>query len=169
MDPKTSSESVFSNPYLIDKIVRELDIRTLLKCCAISKDFFDASVYEYEKRKEIIHLYLLRFNFSQNCKDLQKLSESFIQYTKLWLNMRPKSVLILIGGYRQSIDYRLRNTSLSKLTKYLPKNCLINYLDVGYSILSSSIRSKSLTNYEERQNHNYLFQRTAFPCITTFL
>ncbi|CAG2100649.1 unnamed protein product [Medioppia subpectinata] len=168
-----SQELVLNNPYLIARIVSELDIRSLFASHSVSKDFFDASAYEYEKRKDIIHLYLLNYEFLKESPlyDSQRLFESFSHYSNRWLNMRPKHVLVLIGGYRQDIDYRRKENSVQQMSAGLPKDCQITYLDVGKTVLTSSIRWKSLTNFSGHQNQSdrNLFQRTAFPCLTSLL
>lgn len=165
-------ELVVNNPYLIDQIMAGLDIRSLFSCFSVSKEFFDAAFVEYERRKEIIHLYLLNYNqYNEiNCKDVQNLFISFRNFTKLWLNMRPKEVFLMIGGYRQStIDYRRRDNFLSVLSEFLPKDCHVIYVDVGPTVLTSSIRFKSLTNYGEEQSNSQISHRTAFPCMSCLL
>ncbi|CAG2163366.1 unnamed protein product [Oppiella nova] len=148
MDSKISTELVLRNPYLIARIVSELDIRSLFTSHCLSKDFFYASAYEYEKRKHIIHLYLLNHQLvkEQPIYDSQRLIELFKDYNKRCLDMRPKHVLVLIGGYRQPIDYRRKENSVRHMSAGLPTDCDITYLDVG-KILASSIRTKSLLNF----------------------
>jgi hypothetical protein len=165
MEINYKSLMVFSNPYLLEKIVTKLDIRNLLNCFTISKEFFDAVQYEYEQRKDIIHLYLLRHDNFFHYKDMEKLNQSFVSYTKLWINIRPINVFLFTGGHQHTIDYRLKQYCLKNMCKHLPKHCVITYIDVGSTILTTSIRFKSLTNYEDNQNSNQLIQRTAFPCI----
>ena len=161
-----SSDLIFKNPYILSQIVSKLDIRSLFENHCLSKDFFDASVYEYERRKDIVHLYLLNYDksFRKTSEECERLFESFIHFTQIWLNIRPKRVLVLIGGYKYPIDYRQRGNPLKSLAKHLSKECRITYIDVGHSVLTSSIKFKSLTNYSEYEKNDY-FQRTAFSCI----
>jgi hypothetical protein len=119
-------------------------------------------------RKDLIHLYLLNYEQKTAEEDIQRLNESFRQYSDVWRNIRPNHVLVLIGGHRQSINYRHRKNGLKYkyLTEYLPKECSITFLDVGHSVLTSSIHYKSLTNYSNHHNNSRQhFQRTSFPCI----
>ena len=165
-------ESVVNNPYLMDQIVAQLDIRSLCSCYSVSKEFFDAAAIEYERRKDIIHLYLLNYR-QENIDsgyDVEGLFDSFRNYTRDNLNMRPKTALVLVGGYRKAhIDYRRKQNCLSFLSEFLPNNCHRIYLDVGSTVLTSSIRYKSLTNYSDQMNDSQTFHRTAFPCLSSLL
>ncbi|XP_054165613.1 uncharacterized protein LOC128963150 [Oppia nitens] len=165
---KNSTDIVFKNPYLIGQIVSHLDIRSLFQMHCVSKESFDASVYEYEKRKDIIHLYLLNYQQIGLNSDTNKLFESFTHYSSTWLNIRPKHVIVLVGGHRNVVDYRYRQNRLQEISKYLPKECEITYLDVGSTVLTSSIRFRSLTNYGDHNNKE-LFKRTAHPCLTSLM
>ncbi|CAG2116293.1 unnamed protein product, partial [Medioppia subpectinata] len=133
MEPEYDMNQVVKNPYILERILSRLDIRSLLTCHMVSKDFFDASDYEHNKRKDIIHLYLL------NTGNNQFLFESFSYFTKVWLNMKPKYVFLMIGGNQHSIDYRFKQNTLKNVTQHLSKDCQITFLDVGQAILTSSM------------------------------
>src|SRR5882724_8839615 len=139
-------DQICSNPYIMRQIMRKLDIRSLSNSHIVSKDFYDLSADEYEKRKDLIHLYLLNseVNEEELKQQYQRLYDSFRYYCRNWINIRPKHVLVLIGGYMKTIDYRLKDNSLKQICEYLPKGCQITYLDVGHTVLTSSIRFKSL-------------------------
>lgn len=165
-------ESVVNNPYLMDQIMTKLDIRSLFACHCVSKEFFDAAALESQRRKDVVHLYLLNYH-QQNIDygfDIEGLFDSFRSFSQIHLNMRPKTALVMVGGYRKShIDYRRKQNCLSFLSEFLPKNCHKIYLDVGPTVLTSSIRFKSLTNYGDHQNNGQTFHRTAFPCMSSLL
>ncbi|XP_054157020.1 uncharacterized protein LOC128955379 [Oppia nitens] len=165
----TTSDLVFNNPYILAKIAARLDIRSLSNVQSVNRHFYNASNYETAKRRDIVHIYLLDdYNASaKTVSPTHRLFYSFRAYTRLWLNTKPMEAIVVIGGYNRSPDYRHKHNSLESLSRYLPKHCRITYLDVGSTVLTSSIRYKSLTNCHINGFND--FDRTAYPCMSSLL
>ena len=137
---QNSIELVFGNCYLLEQIMKHLDVRSLSQCCSVCTDFHLTAKYEYKKRIDVKHVFVEVFERSNRSigSDIEILFESFIRYIRKDLDFRPKHILLLVTCFRLSSHFDI-SKQFRKLVKM--KNCLPN--DCHISCISFEQRIES--------------------------
>ncbi|XP_054166317.1 uncharacterized protein LOC128963808 [Oppia nitens] len=159
-------KSLIENPYALDAICRQMDIKSLANCIAVNREFHDAAQKEMERRPGLKHLFL-RHNQDIH-EDMRPFANAMTNWINSSIEFKPCFAFIQFGGYKHSPDYRKWINTLTKLTAGLPNGCQIMYLDVGPTVRLCGQSHNSMTIATTSANNQLVVNpmiRSSMSCL----